>query len=750
MNTSRRQLLKILGLASSGLMANIALPAFAQQARAGSQGFDANAFLHLSETGTLTFVFPRAEMGQGAYHGLTTLVAEELNIDPADINVLQAPADTGLYGNPLMPGNIQITGGSTSMIAHFGPLRQAAANMRAALIAAAAEQLDLLETEITLNQQHIFAMENRYPWGDFTGLAASKPVPEAAPLKNASAYSVIGKSSPRIDALAKSTGTAVFGLDIEIDNLHRAIVVRCPVLGGTVKRSNLQAIATLPGVAGVFVISNGVAVVANHLWEARKAAQNLDIEWSLPNHLSTIQSDQLQAQFALLADTDTGKEAHTEGDEALAFLAAQSSLSAEYYVPYLAHATMEPPNCIVRLSADRCDIWTGTQTPDLTAGLAVSITDLSPEQVHVHNQMLGGGFGRRGASDYIIEALEVAKASGLPVQVVWSREDDIRNDYYRPPALMRMRAGLDKGGNLSSWRGQRVGPQITPHVLPEIIQSVSGDILMPSIARWLGRTGGSAMDLLSVDSTSVEGLFEDYDIPNKAAYQLTEDPGLRLGVWRSVGHSYTAFGKECFLDEIIQQQGEDPVEFRLRHLKGNPRLASVLTAVAELANWSESSNSPQHFGVAAHTSFGTAVAEIAAISITSDGGIRVEQVWCAVDCGYAVNPDIVKMQMESSIIFGLTAALFGEITLVDGQVQESNFHDYPLLRMDETPSIEVVIINSTDAEVPLGGVGEPGTPPIAPAVANAVFAATGQRLRTLPLKLSAASDNDAPAMITKV
>ena len=736
MNTSRRDLLKMLGLASSGLMVNLALPTFGQQAQLNDTGFDANAFLHLSPEGVLSFVFPRAEMGQGALHGLTSLIAEELNVGIAHINVLQAPADAKRYGNPVMPNNMQVTGGSTSMIAHFQPLRHAAANMHAALINAAAEQLGVTITDVTLDQQQILVADQAYPWGDFTALAATHVVPDAAPLKSAAAFTTIGKPSQRIDALSKSTGTAVFGLDVELDNLHRAVVVRCPVLGGKVKSANTEMVAALQGIVGVYIISTGVAVVAEYLWDAKKAGEALQIEWSLPSPLKSIDSAELPAQFAELGAKHRGKKAHEEGDETTVFADADEAWAADYYTPYLAHATLEPPNCTVRLTDDRCDVWTGTQAPEIAAGITMSMTGLSPEQVHIHNQMLGGGFGRRLGSDYIIEAIDIAKASGLAIQLVWSREDDIRNDYYRPPSLMRMRASVGADGRLASWGCQRVGPQTTPHLLPEILQGVSGDVLPPTIGRWLGRTGGAALDLFSVDDSSVEGLFGDYEIPNQSIYQVTEDPGLRLGFWRSVGHSFTAFGKECFLDEVIQQHGEDPIEFRLRHLQNNPRLSGVVSAVAALAGWSEIRDSGRHFGVAAHTCFGTSVAEIAEISVSSSGAIKVERVWCAVDCGYAVNPDIVKMQMESGIVFGLTAALYGEINLVDGEVQESNFHDYPLLRMNESPAIEVVIVNSTDADAPLGGVGEPGTPPIAPAVANAVFAATGQRLRTLPLRLS--------------
>lgn len=736
MNASRRDLLKILGLAGAGLMVNVSLPSFGQQARSNDTGFDANAFLHLSAEGVLSFVFPRAEMGQGAFHGLTSLIAEELNVGITHINVLQAPADPKRYGNPVMPANMQMTGGSTSMIAHYQPLRQAAANMRMALINAAAEQLGVAITEVTLDQQQIWVAGHPYPWGDFTAVAATRAVPANAPVKSAANFSTLGKPSQRIDALSKSTGTAVFGIDIELDNLHRAVVVRCPVLGGRVKRANTEAVAAFKGVVGVYVISTGVAVVAEHFWDAKKAAQALQIEWSHPHPLASVNSADLAAQFAEIGAQQRGKKAHEQGDETAVFASASEAWTADYYTPYLAHATLEPPNCTVRLTDDRCDVWTGTQAPDIAAGITMSMTDLSPEQVHIHNQMLGGGFGRRGGSDYIIEAVEIAQASGLAIQLVWSREDDIRNDYYRPPSLMRMRASVDADGRLASWGCQRIGPQTTPHLLPEILQGVSGDVLPPAIGRWLGRTGGTMMDLFSIDDSSVEGLFGDYEIPNQSIYQVTEDPGLRLGFWRSVGHSFTAFGKECFLDEVIQQRGEDPIEFRLQHLQNNPRLAGVVSAVAALADWRKIRDSGRHFGVAAHTCFGTSVAEIAEISISSSGAIKVERVWCAVDCGYAVNPDIVRMQMESGIVFGLTAALYGEINLVDGQVQESNFHDYPLLRMNESPAIEVVIVNSTDADVPLGGVGEPGTPPIAPAVANAVFAATGQRLRALPLRLS--------------
>lgn len=731
MNTTRRQLLKALGISTSGLIVGCSLPFSAKATGAfeNESGFAPDAFLHLSPEGQLKFIFPRIEMGQGAMHGLTTLVAEELNIDPHEIEVLHAPADAEHYANPLI-FNMQLTGGSTSMIAHYDMLRQAGANMRQALIQAAATKTGVDASAVSLADGVVIAGIERFPWGQLAVEAAIKPVPTGIP-KSSADYRFIGKQGKRIDGVAKSTGTASFGLDIDIEGLHRAVVVHCPVIGGEPESSNAKEILAMPGVTHVIPIFNGIAVVADQLWNARKAAKALKIEWDLPDDLSTANSTDLPAQMKAYADREQGMEVHSEGDTKQAIATSQRTLSQDYFAPYLAHATMEPMNCTIKLTEDSCDIWTGTQTPDVVQAMVVSKVGLDKSQVRVHNQMLGGGFGRRVPTDYVREAIEIGAAAGVPVQVVWSREDDMRNDYYRPASFMRFEAGLDNANTVAGITCKRVGPQIADYAMEDLAQAVTASWLPESGARWLGKTvGGFLNNNVQADDSSVEGLIDDYDVANRAVHQVSFDPGLRLGYWRSVGHSFSAFGKESFYDELAAEAGADPFEFRLKHLSGNPRLKGVIERVAELSDWTARRAAGEFIGIAAHTSFGTAVAEVAKVSVNG-GKIKVEEVWCAVDCGYAVNPSMVQAQMESGIIFGLSAALDGEINYVGGVVQEGNFNDYPVVRMAESPQIHVAIVNSSDK--PLGGVGEPGTPPIAPAVANAVFAATGMRLRSLPL-----------------
>ncbi len=732
MKTSRREMLKLLGLSGAGLMVSYTLPAASTSAAA--EGWQADLFLHLSPEGELSFVFPRAEMGQGAQHGLTTLVAEELSFDPRRIKVMQAPADTA-FGNPLAPGSLQVTGGSNSMLAHYQPLRQAGANMREALLTAAAAELNADPSALLLDEGYVVHGAEHHPWGKFVAAAATVPMPESAALKPADIHRYLGKDLQRTDAVAKSTGTAGFGIDVEFEGLKRAVVVRCPVVGGAPATFNGDVVATEPGVRAVVAISNGVAVVADAIWQAKSAAAKLDVEWTYPEDLRTVDTATLHLDLKRAADDNEGKSAHSDGDIETALSDADQVIEAEYWAPYLAHATMEPMNATVKLGSDRCDVWVGHQAPGLIQGTVKTLTDLDMEQIFVHNQMLGGGFGRRATADMVFEAVEIAKATELPVQVVWSREDDTRNDYYRPVSLMRYRGAL-KDGDMTALAVQRTGPSLMPYFLREMLDDVTADMLPGGLARFLGASGAWLMNKMSVDESSVEGLVEDYHgVANVDVRHVLADPGLRLGAWRSVGHSFSAFGKESFLDEMAHAAGADPVAFRLAKLGDNPRMRAALEKVADISDWQVRRDRGEAIGVSCHSSFGTSVAEVARVEIDGDT-IMVKEVWCAVDCGRAVNPNVVRDQMQSGIIYGLSAALWGEVTLKQGAVQQGNFNDYRVIRMPEAPRIEVAIVNATNSDAPLGGVGEPGTPPIAAAVANAIFAGTRTRLRELPLRFT--------------
>lgn len=732
LSQSRRSFLKMAGLAGGGLILGIPLagcssakaPAFQTE----PQALAPNAFLQITSDNRIFFYLPNSEMGQGVYSGLTTLVAEELEVPPEAIEVRHADVHRA-YRNPDF--GMQGTGGSTSLKGNYQRLRQAGANAREVLRAAAAQQLNAPSTELQLKQGQVFWQGNRYPYGQFAALASTLPVPEDTPLKAPKDFTLIGKDRPRLDAIAKTTGTAEFGIDIEIPDLYRAVLVRCPVFGGQAKGFNAEPIKALPGVKTVVSSFNGVAVVAETYWQARKAAAQLEVEWDLPEKLSRWSSDALQEEFKGALDSEKGEKAEKIGKGAAALAKAAKTVSADYWAPYLAHATLEPLNCTVRLQPDHCDVWVGTQMPEGAQGIAALHAGLDKDQVAIHSTFLGGGFGRRGNLDYVAEAVSIAKATGLAIQLVWSREDDTRHDWYRPAAMARFEAGLDEQGQLHSWSVKRVGPNMMPYVMDEAVDAMLYGAVPTRFADWLSKRGFDLFESWVVEPFGVEGLFEDYEAPNKEIRHITRDPGLRVGFWRSVGHSFSGFFKESFMDELAHAANRDPLEMRLAHTQNNPRLRQVIQQAADLAGWGKPL-APGHFqGIAAQKSFDTYVAQVAEVSVVNNQ-IRVHRVFCAVDCGLVVNPDIVKAQMESGIIFGLTAALHGEITLQDGAVVQSNFHDYPMLRMNESPSIEVRVVASQEEP---SGVGEPGVPPIAPAVANALFAATGQRLRSLPLKL---------------
>lgn len=730
-NASRRQFLKHSTLAGGGLIVGIPLTGFASMANEHAE-LAPNAVLQITPSNDVNFYLPRSEMGQGVYTGLTTLLAEELDIEPTRIRIHQTGPHED-YANPEF--GMQITGGSTSIKGHFKPLRQLAANTRLVIRQAAAKELSLpLETIETQNGAVIINGKT-LPYGDFVNAASKLDFPENAPLTPVNELKYIGKFNQRLDGKAKSTGTAQFGLDVDFPGLHKAALKRCPVYGGTVKQFDAEPVKAMPGVKAVVAIHNGVAIVAEHYYQAKNALNKLSVEWQLPEALSGFSSVSMDAnngkQLFEAGLAQEGDNGHEEGDPN-AIDSDANTIQATYWAPYLAHATMEPLNCTVKIESGKVDVWVGSQSPGMVKGIAALFADVSKDDVTVHSTFLGGGFGRRSASDFVAEATAIAQASNLPVQLIWSREDDTQHDLYRPASLAEFKIGLTNDGIINSWHVKRVGPNIMPYMIDETVDAMAPGFMPNAMVDWLSKRGYGLFDGWVVDPSSMEGLFEDYDAPNKQVQHVTVDPGLPLGFWRSVGHSFSGFFKESIMDEVAAAQKQDAVEYRLKHLKNNPRLANVLKVAAQKANWKQPLPEGHFQGVAVHTSFGSYVAQIAEVSV-SNNQIRVHKVTCAVDCGTPVNPDIIKAQMESGIVFGLTAALYGEITLKDGAVEQSNFHNYPMLRMHESPEFDVVIIDSDDTPM---GVGEPGLPPIAAAVGNAVFAATGKRLRSLPLKLT--------------
>jgi isoquinoline 1-oxidoreductase/isoquinoline 1-oxidoreductase beta subunit len=728
LNVSRRGFLKSSGIVGGGLVVGFSLSGCGRaplpiEPEAG--GFVPNAFLQISPDNSIRFYCPRDEMGQGVTTGLATLIGEELDVDPAAFDVVFAGVHPD-YNNPAMM--VQNTGGSTSMKAHYLPLRQVGANTRAVLIEAAAIELNLRADQLETDNRYIIANGSRYPYGKFVNTAARLQAPEAAPLKSTDDFRYINHTFPRIDAVAKATGTAEFGIDIDIPGMHHAVVRRSPVTGALIESVDTSAAKAMPGVTDVIKISSGIAVVAQKYWQAKQAAQKLEPVWQeVP--LGRMDSASLRHDYEQLMAGEDGVVAADEGDIEAGLEAAHGTLEAQYWTPYLAHAPLEPMNAVLNIADGKAELWSGTQSSQAAQGLVARFSGIDPENITVHNTYMGGAFGRRGFLTHVIEVTEIATAVDKPIQLVWSREDDIRHGVYRPSSLMKIRAGIDAQGNVTTWDAKRVGGNVGVDTLRSMLPGLFPGLGDGTI-NWMVGMADTTVRGWIADPTSIEGIFEDYDFENVKVTHTTVEHGLPLAFWRAVGHSYTSFAKESMMDELAIAAGVDPVEFRLTNTQNNPRLNNVIRIAGEVMREMQPAQG-RYLGFAAHHSFATDVAEIAEVSI-DNGKVRVHKVTCVVDCGIAVNPDVVRAQMEGSIMFGLTAALYGNLDLEGGAIRESNFHDYPILRMNEAPAVEVIIVDSGTEPT---GVGEPGLPPIAPAVANAVFAATGQRLRSLPLKL---------------
>jgi isoquinoline 1-oxidoreductase beta subunit len=713
-NLNRREFLKVSAAAGGGLLIGLYLPgrleAGTNQAAAE---FTPNAFLRIAPDNTVTVIVKHLEMGQGVYTGLPTIVADELDADWSQIRVESAPADVTRYANLSWGGKAQGTGGSSSVANSWEQMRRAGATARAMLIAAAAQSWKV--NARTLRTENGFVIDTqgkrRASYGELASLAATLTPPADVPLKTPKQWKLIGKHAPRTDSVDKSSGKAIYANDIRLPGMLTALVARPPLFGAKVKGFNAEAVKAMPGVKAVVAIPQGVAVVATDFWSAKLARDALRVEWD-DSAAEKRSSDELLAQYLELAKKP-GAVAHRAGDITKELSGAAKKLEATFEFPYLAHAPMEPLACVVRLGDDACEVWAGSQMQTFDQATAAQVAGLKPEQVTIHTLLAGGSFGRHAnpTADYIAEGVEVAKATralNAPIRLMWTREDDIHGGYYRPLYVHAIAASLDQRGRPLAWQHRIVGQSI------------------------LAGTPFAGMIKDGIDITSVEGASNlPYAIPNMLVDLHTTQVGVPVLWWRSVGSTHTAFSTEVMINELAVAAKQDPVAFRRALLKNHPRHRGVLALAARKAGWGKPLPKGRWRGVAVHESFNTYVAEVAEISI-ADGKPKVERVVCAVDCGVAVNPDMVRAQMESGIIFGLSAALYGEIELKDGQVVQSNFHDYPILRINETPKIEVHIIPSSAKPT---GVGEPGVPPIAPAVANAVFAATGKPVRRLPIRI---------------
>ncbi|MEK7466018.1 MAG: xanthine dehydrogenase family protein molybdopterin-binding subunit [Planctomycetota bacterium] len=699
-----------LATSAAGLVIGFFLPGGGKRLLAeppAGGGASLNAFLRIAPDNTVTVLLKHVEMGQGVATSLPMVIAEELGCDWKNVKSEHAPAAPQYFHTAF---GMQITGGSTSTWESFTQLRKAGATARAMLIAAAADRWGIDSKACTTENGFVVNGGNRLSYGDLAEAASKLKAPKEVALKEEKDWKLIGKRVKRLDTPDKVTGKAEFGMDVKRPGMLYAAILR-PPFGGKVKGFQCDVARSLPNVVDIIEIPGGVAVVAKNSWAARRAAAAVVVEWDRGDGAG-LSTAKMKEEYRALAKT-RGAKAAEKGDAEAALAKAGKVIEAEFELPYLAHAPMEPLNCTVEIGEDGCDIWTGTQSPGIDQAAAAKILGLKADKVRVHTPFLGGGFGRRAnpRADFVSEACEVAKAMKVPVQVQWSREDDIRGGYYRPMWTSRIRATLNEKKMPAAWSHTLVGQSIME-----------------------GTPFGAMMIKDGVDVTSVEGAANSpylSSIPDHRVELHSPKSPVTVLWWRSVGHTHTAFVVECFIDELAWAAGIDPVNYRLDLLKDHPRHKRVLEKAAGEFGWGNELPVAHAAGVAVHESFGSFVAHAVEVSV-ENGKVRVHRVVSAVDCGPVVNPDTVEAQIQSGIVYGLSAALKGEITFSQGEVEQSNFHNYAILRMTEMPKIDVHIIESTD---PMGGVGEPGVPPIAPAVANALFMLTKKRVRSLPIRL---------------
>jgi isoquinoline 1-oxidoreductase beta subunit len=721
---SRRQFLQGTG----GLLLGFAMPTHAAEQRnekpseavvgeateeitQDAAGLAPNAFIRIDRAGVVTLIMHKVEMGQGTFTSIPMLLAEELEVDLSKVKLEQAPADNSLYADPLLGG--QVTGGSTSIRGAWKPLRQAGAAARMLLIEAAAQNWNVspamctaINGEVTHN-----ATGRKLSYGSLVDAAAKLPIPTNIELKPAAQFTLIGKPLKRLDSADKVNGAAQFGIDVRLPNMSVATVAIAPVPGGKLQSADDRKALAVKGVRQVVKLDSAVAVLADHMGAAKQGLAALAPTWADGAHASM--TTQSIVDSMMQASSKPGAVARDDGNANDALAGAPRKLEAIYEMPFLAHATMEPVNCTVDLRPGVCDLWVGTQVPALAQGVAAKIAGLPVEKVRVHNHYIGGGFGRRLEVDFVALAVEFAKQVKGPVKFIYSREEDIQHDMYRPYYLDRLSAGLDDKGLPVAWNHRITGSSIMARFAPAAVRD-------------------------GIDTDAVEGAADHpYEIPNVRVEYVRHEPPVATAFWRGVGATHNVWVVESFMDELAAAAKQDPLAYRQRLLKAT-RMRTVLDLTAQKAGWSKPMRPIEGRrvgrGIAVQFVFGSYMSQVAEVSVGSDGDIKVHRVVCALDCGQVVNPDTVVAQVESGVIFGLTAALWNEITFDKGRVQQSNFGDYRMMRINEAPAIEVHIVSSRDEP---GGIGEPGTSAIAPALTNAIFAATGKRVRKLPIAADA-------------
>jgi isoquinoline 1-oxidoreductase beta subunit len=701
---TRRVFLKSATAVGGGLVLGAYLPLGSDPVLEAAGTFEPNVWIRINADDTVRIMLTMLEMGQGVMTSMPMLVAEELDFDWTKIKTEWAPADAK-YGNPNFGGQ-QLTAGSNSVRGMWKLLREAGATARTMLVTAAAQTWSVPENTITTDKGEVIhqATRRRLKYGALVDKAATLPVPKSVSLKDPKQFKLLGQSLPRLDIPEKVNGTAVFGMDVKLPGLLTARVVRCPVFGGKVASFNADKAKAVPGVRFVTPISSGIAVVADNYWAASKGAEALQVTWN-EGALATLNSADIMKKYVALAE-QPGKVARSDGNASATLNSATRKVDRVYDAPFLAHATMEPMNCTADVKAGSCDVFVPTQGQTASHAAAVAASGLSADKVKIHTTYMGGGFGRRGEGDFVTEAVETSKAVGRPVKVVWTREDDMQHDYYRPVSYARMWGALDQSGK------------------PTVFMQ---RLVQQSLMKRIGGLGPDGVDRISVDGSATL----PYDIPNIRVEYTETDPGIPYGFWRSVGASFQGFAVEAFIDELATAAGKDPYQFRRDLLGKAPRHRAALELAAEKSGWGAKLPAGRGRGIAVMEAFGSILAQVTEVSVDQQGAVKVHKVVCTVDTGWVINPDTIKAQMEGGIVYGLTAALKGEITIKNGRVEQRHFNDYQVMRHNEMPQIEVYIVPSTEAP---GGIGEPSTALAAGSLVNAIYAATGKRIYSLPIR----------------